>query len=295
MRAVPSLALAAGLAAGMHTPLTAQDSVPPARVFTASAFDSDRGKLVLFGGIAGGGPDAAALADTWEYDGRHWTRLTPPTSPSARFFHAMAFDAARHRVVLFGGLSMPPGDPLADTWTWDGRTWTRGPDGPPGRGGHQMFYTPARPRVVLSGGVQTGQNVLADEWELDGAAWRQTRGPTPTETAAAAETAMGDTRLRAYRAAVRSDLRNLVTAQESFFADHVRYSASLDSLQFTPSRGVTIQFSGAVRPTGWAAIATHEGAPGARCAMFVGNATPPIAGAREGEPTCTGFPGDPQP
>jgi hypothetical protein len=34
----------------------------------------------------------------------------------------MAYDAARGRVVLFGGWTFD-GTPLGDTWTWDGATW----------------------------------------------------------------------------------------------------------------------------------------------------------------------------
>ena len=46
----------------------------------------------------------------------------PATSPSARGGSAMAYDAARGRVVLFGGADVD-GTPLGDTWTWDGTTW----------------------------------------------------------------------------------------------------------------------------------------------------------------------------
>ena len=42
-------------------------------------------------------------------------------------------------------------------------------------------------------------------------------------------------------ATLRSDLRNLVTAQEAYFADHVTYAASLRQLQsYQASPGVTV-------------------------------------------------------
>ena len=45
------------------------------------------------------------------------------------------------------------------------------------------------------------------------------------------------TKGKAYYAAMKSDLHNLTTAEESFFYDHTRYSARLDSVGFTGSHG----------------------------------------------------------
>jgi len=42
---------------------------------------------------------------------------------SARMSPALAYDALHDRVVVFGG--DPGGAPLADTWQWDGKLWTR--------------------------------------------------------------------------------------------------------------------------------------------------------------------------
>jgi hypothetical protein len=101
---------------------------------------------------------------------------------------------------------------------------------------------------------------------------------------------------KAYRAAMRSDLRNLVTAEESFFADSIRYSSNLQQLAEAmrrlspayqtdiPSAGVTIQFT-ATSATGWSAIARHRSSS-THCSVFVGSATSPIPGGNEGEPVC---------
>ena len=48
--------------------------------------------------------------------GQNWTKCTPVTSPPARGYHAMAYDAARRRVLLFGG---GVGN-LNDTWEYAG-------------------------------------------------------------------------------------------------------------------------------------------------------------------------------
>lgn len=83
----------------------------------------------------------------------------------------MAYDAARQRVLLFGGLASNL--PLADTWEWDGSSWTQlqPSSAPSGRLGHVMAYAPSRRRVVLFGGF--GGTYLSDTWEWDGSDWTQ--------------------------------------------------------------------------------------------------------------------------
>ena len=48
-----------------------------------------------------------------------WTQIRPATSPSARHSHAMAYDLARQRTVLFGGTAYFGGLHQADTWEWE--------------------------------------------------------------------------------------------------------------------------------------------------------------------------------
>lgn len=100
-----------------RTPATS----PPPQYGHAMAFDAVRQRVVLFGGTDHG--DGRRLAVTWEWDGVTWTQRTPVTSPPARSSHAMAYDVARRRVVLFGGRDGT--GPLSDTWEWDGASWTQ--------------------------------------------------------------------------------------------------------------------------------------------------------------------------
>lgn len=88
-----------------------------------------------------------------------------------------------------------------------------------------------------------------------------------------------------YIAGMKSDLRNLVTAEESYFADHLLYTTSTAAINFTPDRSVTVTI-GVVTTTGWNATARHAGLGSMVCGIFVGTAPPPIAGALEGEPMC---------
>ena len=59
-----------------------------------------------------------------------------------------------------------------------------------------------------------------------------------------------NTKEKAYIAAMKSDLRNMVTAQESYFADNVTYTGALGTT-YNASAGVTVTI-GSVTGTGWA-------------------------------------------
>ncbi len=68
-----------------------------------------------------------------------------------------------------------------------------------------------------------------------------------------------NTKEKAYVAAMKSDLRNLVTAEEGYFADNMAYGSITDiGTAYSSSQGVTVATS-AVTATGWSASATHTG------------------------------------
>ena len=90
-----------------------------------------------------------------------------------------------------------------------------------------------------------------------------------------------NTKEKAYIAAMKSDLRNLVTAEESYFADNVTYSSNLGT-SFSSSAGVTVTINSPTG-TGWSASATHNGTT-KTCQIYVGAAV--ISGQNEGEPKC---------
>jgi len=95
----------------------------------------------------------------------------------------------------------------------------------------------------------------------------------------------GATKDKAYIAAMKSDLRNLVTAEESYFADNVTYTTSLTNMNFTASSGGTVVVGAAVG-TGWTATATFNGTA-KTCGIYVGTGvTAPVTGQNEGEPKC---------
>jgi hypothetical protein len=145
---------------------------PPERTDAAMAFDAERRRVVLFGGHGAAGVED----DTWEWDVDEdaWIPRSPATRPPARRSHAMAWDADRGRVVLFGGRT-GSGLRLQDTWEWDGTDWVlRSPDErPSARQEHALVWDPFRRQVVLVGGSATSQ--LGDVWVWNGQAgtWSQ--------------------------------------------------------------------------------------------------------------------------
>ncbi|HET8542665.1 MAG TPA: kelch repeat-containing protein [Anaeromyxobacter sp.] len=155
---------------------------PPARSSHAMAYDSARGLVVMFGGEDSTGK---RLDDTWEWNGMVWANRTPTgtASPVARSGHGMVYDAARNRVVLYGGIDAS-GAKRADTWEWDGATWAlvASGGGPGGRERHGMAYDTARRKVVLFGGAAGNR----ETWEWDGDLYEWTnRQPTTSPPARA--------------------------------------------------------------------------------------------------------------
>lgn len=141
------------------------------------AYDVRSGRIVLFGGSAGG---ASRKNDTWEWSGSgDWTGINPATSPMFRNGHAMAYDAAREQIVMTGGLycSFSPLSECADTWVYAGGIWTQtatvaGAAYAPGRWRAAMAYDAARHVVVMFGGTSANYaTAYNDTWEYDGAAW----------------------------------------------------------------------------------------------------------------------------
>jgi len=94
-----------------------------------------------------------------------------------------------------------------------------------------------------------------------------------------------NTKEKAYLAAMKSDLRNILFAEENYFADNVTYTTSTTVLQLQVSTGVTLTINTATG-TGWDATASHT-ATSRTCGIYYGTSTPPFSGQNEGEPRCS--------
>jgi hypothetical protein len=167
------------------------------------------GSAILFGGAV---PTAADAEDTWAWDGSSWSALAatgPGTSagaeaaglgnaivlydgsemtwawqaaawtavatngPQALEYAAMA--TLNDTVVLFGGEGASSNGEygtFADTWTWNGTTWTaQNVAGPSARSGASVATLGST--VVLFGGRDSGGTPLDDTWTWDGTSWTQ--------------------------------------------------------------------------------------------------------------------------
>lgn len=151
------------------------------------AFDADRNRVVLFGGI---GPATSGAADTdqrslWAWSGTAWTLVSDGANgPSARNHQAMAYDVARARLVIMGGRQgdSPVSPALNDTWEWNGTAWSQAAAQLPAasaRSHSGAAYDPARQHVVLAGGINAGGNDVFDQYEWTGAAWTAIAGTIP--------------------------------------------------------------------------------------------------------------------
>ena len=106
------------------------------------------------------------------------------------------------------------------------------------------------------------------------------------------------TKEKAYLASMKSDLRNLATAEESYLSSSTppAYAAGTwtsaatlndpmtGTVLYAPSSAVTVVATAVA--AGWSASATHSQAPGRTCAIFIGAAAPLAPATVEGEPAC---------
>ena len=90
-----------------------------------------------------------------------------------------------------------------------------------------------------------------------------------------------NTKEKAYVASMKSDLRNLITAEEAYFSDNNSTYGTITNMgtSYRASSGVTVAVS-VVGTTGWTATATH-GQTAKSCAISVGGGA-----TNEGEPVC---------
>ena len=94
-----------------------------------------------------------------------------------------------------------------------------------------------------------------------------------------------NTKSKAYITAMKSDLRNMVTAEEAFFSDSSKYSTSLTQINFKQSTGVNTP----TITTGagyWSATVSHSQLPSTTCAIGVNTTNPLVSTAGDGEPVC---------
>ncbi len=94
-----------------------------------------------------------------------------------------------------------------------------------------------------------------------------------------------NTKSKAYVTAMKSDLRNLVSSEESYFSDSAKYTTNLTLLGVKASSGVrdpTIVIGAGF----WTATNSHTQLTAVVCGIAAGTTNPTVATAGEGEPIC---------
>jgi prepilin-type N-terminal cleavage/methylation domain-containing protein len=86
-----------------------------------------------------------------------------------------------------------------------------------------------------------------------------------------------NTKEKAIVTAMRSDLRNLASVQETFWVQNASYYGGvipdLAVFAYTPSQGISVTVVSATA-AGWSAQASAPGLTGQTCAIFYGDAPP---------------------
>lgn len=138
---------------------------------SAVATDSNRSKVVLFGGMQSIWPGTLIYLDeTWEWNGVAWVQATPAARPPARDGAALAFDSIRGETVLFGGRAVGY---FNDTWLWNGTRWRQASPlvAPPPRVAAAITFDPRNGITLLYGGIDPTGAVLDDTWVWTGTDW----------------------------------------------------------------------------------------------------------------------------
>lgn len=140
------------------------DAAPPGRLAHTAIYDPTRERMVMFAGQSG-----SAMNDVWTLslgESPTWTALeTSGTPPPPRSDHAAVHDAARDRMLVFGGSF------TSETWeltlgeppTWGPLATSGGP--PAARVSHTAILDPMRDRLIVFGG-STETQLLDDVWAL---------------------------------------------------------------------------------------------------------------------------------
>lgn len=137
---------------------------PPARRQHTLVYDENRNQVVLFGGFDRIDGQKTLFGDTWEFDGKSWSKIED-NSELARDHHGMAYNPLEKKVYLFGGYNS---DYLGDIRSWDGTEWELINDSGPSRAGKPaLYFDPIKKALVLFGGGDQSNMRLMDFWLFD--------------------------------------------------------------------------------------------------------------------------------
>src|SRR2546421_1354725 len=139
------------------------------------------------------------------------------------------------------------------------------------------------PRVDFTAGFDGGMALVAiDAYALDGQGWIDRAGKyvwAPSILKAPEDPSDDE-----YSKAMKSDLRDLVTAEEAYFADSVKYLPPLHVPSYSLTAGVSFA-SGAMTREGWWAVVQQPGTT-LKCGIFINGPRGESRAVQEGAPRC---------
>lgn len=150
----------------------ANPSKPSARGQETLTYVPNTDELVLFGGLSNTSNDT--YRDTWLWHAGCWTQAAPATSPGFRYAMRAAYDPVTGSVIAYGGWywarNATQATVFADTWQWNGVTWTQVASTGPSLDG-EMAFDPSSGEVILVGLSQQRRSM--ETWVWRGGAWTQ--------------------------------------------------------------------------------------------------------------------------
>ena len=134
---------------------------PPGTHGYAMTYIQASDQILLFGGWGEGSvlDNNKVWALTFRPSTSYWQNQLPGIIPFSRESHAMVYDSAHQKVIMFGGW-------YSDTWAYDygTNTWANlnPANPPPGRYEHAMAFDSVHQKVIMFGGWDPYGNLLND-------------------------------------------------------------------------------------------------------------------------------------
>ncbi|MCI4335772.1 MAG: helix-turn-helix transcriptional regulator [Thermoplasmata archaeon] len=159
---------------------------PGCRSSFGMTWDDALNESVLFGGLGSCSASSSyALGDTWTFGAGSWTNRTGGTTPAARFFGTMGYDALDRDVVLVDGTNLTD-TPFNETWTFGSSGWALAHLAllPEARLQAGMAYDSTDGYLVLFGGstIPGGGTFYPNTWLYAHGNWTEATGgvqPSP--------------------------------------------------------------------------------------------------------------------
>lgn len=154
---------------------------PPLRSGHAMVYDAANQRVILFGGSGEyyyrNGNRITERDDTWAFADGDWQQIVTAHAPSPRLGHAMAYDVANQRVILFGG---DANSDRNDTWIFTGDDWEEVANATPpsSRYNHALAYDTRNHRIVVFAGEDVFSRQYDDTWTFINNTWRRIAAAT---------------------------------------------------------------------------------------------------------------------